>query len=232
VVNKVATEALKLALEAKTGIKQLAQAETATGEGLLSQEALQAYEGHYATMAGVVDITKKSDYLRAEVMDTSLRLEPRPDDQLGLRYRLLGIIPISLGEMDQLGISRATVAGREIVKANMNGQDLLVGERIHPVPIPEALQRRVGEYEIVNAGDDAVLVDRIRLRQDNGLFLVEYALPLFSDRRMSFAIAPISDSEAVISGLGRGMGETIRSVNVGGEEMIHYSGYILKRRQK
>ncbi len=231
VVNKVTTEALKLALEAKAGIKQPARAETTSGEGLLSQEALQTFEGRYATMAGVVGITKKSDYLRAEIMNTSLRLVPRPDGMLGLRYRLLGFIPVSLGELDHVGISRATVAGREIVKANMNGQEILVGERINPVPIPAAWQKRVGEYEIINAGSDAVLADRIRLCQDNGLLLVEYAMPLFTKKRMSLAIAPLSNSEAVICGLGRGMGETIRIVNVGGEEMLQYSGYLLKRRQ-
>ncbi len=233
VVNKLATEALKLALEAKSGIKQPEQAETTgRGEGSLTQEELQSYEGRYTTMAGVVDITKKLDYLRAKIMDATLRLVPRPDGLLGLQFRLLGMIPISLGELDKVGISRAMVAGREVVKATMNGQELLVGERLKPVPIPEALQKKVGEYEIVNAGDDAVLVDKIHLRQDCGLLLVEYGLPLFTDKMMSFAITPLSDSEAIISGLGRGMGETIRIVTVDGEEMIRYSGYLLRKRQK
>jgi hypothetical protein len=45
-------------------------------------------------------------------------------------------------------------------------------------------------------------------------------------------IAPFSESEAVVCGLGRGMGETIRMVKVGGEEIFQYSGYIFKRKQK
>ncbi|MBC7962211.1 MAG: beta-lactamase family protein [Steroidobacteraceae bacterium] len=232
VVNKLATELLKLALEAKTGIKQPEQAKTAAGEGSMSQDELKAYEGRYATMAGVVGITKKSDYLRAEVMGTSLRLVPRPDGLLGLRYSLLGIFPVSLGELNRLGLSRATLAGREIVKANMNGQELLVGERINSLPIPEAWQKRVGEYEIVNAGDDAILIDRVRVYQENGLLLVEYGMPLFTDRRLNFALAPLSDSEVLICGLGRGMGETIRAVKVNGEELFRFSGYLFRKKQK
>jgi len=232
VVNEVATETLKLALETKTGIKQPEQSKTPAGENSLSQETLQSYEGRYATMAGIVGVTKKSDYLRADFMDTSLRLVPRSDGLFGLQYRLLGLLPISLGELDHVGISKATVLGHEIIKAKMSKQELLVGERLHPAPLPEVWQKRAGEYEIVNAGDDAALLDQIRFRLDNGLFLVEYGMPIFSDGRMSLAIAPISDSEAVISGLGRGMGETIRVVNVGGEEMLLYSGYLLKKRQK
>ncbi|MBI5592668.1 MAG: beta-lactamase family protein [Deltaproteobacteria bacterium] len=232
VVNKLAAEALKLALEAKSGIKQPDQSKAPVGEGSMSQEALKAYEGRYATMAGVIGITKKSDYLQAYLMNNSFRLVPRPDGLLGLQYRLLGIIPISLGELDQVGISRATVAGREIVKASMNGQEVLVGERITPVPISEAWQTRVGEYEIANAGDDAILVDKIRLRRDNGLLQLEYAMPLFIDGRMSIAIAPLSDKEALIYGLGRGMGETIRVVTVGGEERLQYSGYLFKKKRE
>ncbi len=231
VVNKVATELLKLALEVKSGIKQPEKTEPAAGEGSFSMEELQAYEGNYATMAGVVGITRKSDYLTAGIMGNSLRLVPRADGLLGLQYRLLGIIPISLGELDRIGISRTRVNGREIVKANMNGQELLVGERINPAPIPVEWQSRLGEYEIVNAGDDAVMVDGIRVRLERGVLMVEYSMPLFADQRMTVAIVPVSASEAVISGLGRGMGETIRIVEVGGEEMIRYSGYLLKKRK-
>ena len=230
-VNKLATELLKLALEAKTGIKQPDKKEH-IAEGSFSQKELKAYEGNYATMAGVIGITKKSDYLQADVMGTTLRLVPRIDGQLGLRYKLLSLIPISLGDLDKVGISRATLEGREIVKAGMNGQELLLGERIKPVPIPESLQKRVGEYEIANAGDDAILFDKIRVRLDKGLLLVEYGMPLFTDKKMSIAISPLSDRELMINGLGRGMGETIRIVNVDGEEMIQYSGYLLRKRKR
>jgi CubicO group peptidase (beta-lactamase class C family) len=229
VVNTVAIETLKLALEAKTGIAQPQPTDAGVDDGSLPWTELQAYEGHYATMAGVVGVSNEGDHLRAEVMNTPLSLVPRSDGLLGLRYRLLGLIPISLGNLEQVGISRDTVSRREIVKATMNGQELLVGERIKPSPIPESWQKRVGEYEIVNAGNDAVLVEKVRLRQDKGLLLVEYAMPLFVDGRMSLAITPLSGSEAVICGLGRGAGETVRAVTVGGEEMLQYSGYMLRK---
>jgi hypothetical protein len=231
VVSKVATEALKLAFEAKSGIRQSTQKlQSAVAEGTLPQEALQAYEGRYATIAGVVNVTKKSDYLRAEVMDTALRLVPRADGLLGLQYKLLGLFPISLGQMDYGGFSIARVAGRDILKVRSQGRELLLGERINPVTVHEAWRKRIGEYVISNAGDDAVIVDKIRLRLDNGLLMVEYAMPVFDDKKMSLAIAPLSDSEALICGLGRNMGETIRVVTVGGEELLQYSGYLLRKK--
>ncbi|HTP26905.1 MAG TPA: serine hydrolase domain-containing protein [Anaeromyxobacteraceae bacterium] len=229
VVNKAAIEALKLALEAKTGIKRPVQAKTATGERALAQDALQKYEGRYATVFGVVNVTRGSGYLRTEIMGTSFRLVPRPDGMLGLQRRLLGI-RINLGQLGRIGISQATIDGRVIVKTSMDGEEVLVGERIRAVPIPGAWQKRAGEYEIVNAGDDAALIDKIRLRQDNGLLLVEFSSPL-SAGWASRAIMPLSDSEALFNGLGRGMGETIRSVSSGGEELLQYSGYLLRKKQ-
>ncbi len=230
VVNNVATETLKLALEAKSGIRQPEKTDAAKGEGSMSQEALQAYEGRYATIAGVVPVSKKSDYLRAEAFGASFRLVPRPDGLLGMRYKLLGLIPISLGELDHIGLSLAKVADREILKARSGDQELLVGERIRPVPLSGKMLQRTGDYEIANRGEDAVIFDNVRVREEAGLLIVDYAMPLFSDGRMSFAIYPLSDSEALTYGLGRGMGETIRAVTVDGVERLLFSGYQLRKK--
>jgi len=100
VVGKVAAEALKLALEAKTGDRQPEREKPEGGEGSLSQEALQRYEGWYATPVGAVSVRKTSGGLRADVMNRTLRLIPRADGSLGLQYRLLGLFPIRIEELD------------------------------------------------------------------------------------------------------------------------------------
>ncbi len=107
-----------------------------------------------------------------------------------------------------------------------------MGERIQPVPIPEPWQRRLGKYEITNAGDDHILVEGIGLRDDAGLLVIDLAMPLFFKGKLNFALKPISDTEAVSYGLGRGMGETIEVVTVGKEELLRYSGYLLRKRRE
>ncbi len=231
VVGNVATEALKLAFEAKSGIRQHAQKQVKPRTGSLPKENLQAFEGRYATIAGVINVTRQADYLRTEVMGKAVRLVPRVDGLLGLQYRLLGLFPISLGQMDYDGFSVACVAGHDILNVRSLGQELLLGERIKLVPIPEKWVRRTGEYEIINRDDDAVLIDNLCLRQDNGLLIMDYTVPLFLDGRMGKAITPLSDTEAITYGLGRNMGETIRVVNVGGEELLRYSGYLLRKKR-
>ena len=230
VVDKAATEALVLALEAKTGNRQPEREKPKRGEGSLSQEALQRYEGWYATLIGPVNVHKTSGGLRADVMNRTLRLIPRPDGSLGLEYRLLGLFPIRIEELDGIGISRADVAGREILAARMKGREFAIGERIRPVPVPAEWLGRTGEYEIANPGEDAVLPEKMRLRADGGFLFADYSIPLLFPGTMCFAVAPVSETEAIIRGIGRGMGETIRVVTVNGENMLSHSGYLLRKR--
>ncbi|HEY6838930.1 MAG TPA: serine hydrolase domain-containing protein [Geobacteraceae bacterium] len=262
VVSRVATETLKLALEAKAGITQPKREEQAEGKvepqsevkdepapgrgeplgkgapreaqrkGPLTPEELKAFEGRYATIAGVVSVVAGTDYLDAEVLGRSIRLVSRPDGLLAMRYKVLGFFPVGLGELEHVGIGRASVDGRDILKAVADGKEILVGERLKPVPIPEKWLARVGGYEIANPGDDVVLVENIRLRNDKGLLTVEYAMPLFLREPVSLALSPLSDSEAVIEGLGRGKGETIRVVAAEGKEYLAYGGYLLRKRQE
>jgi CubicO group peptidase (beta-lactamase class C family) len=232
VVGKVAAEALKLSLEAKTGEREPKREKPEGGDGFLSPEALQRYEGWYATPAGAVNVRDTWGGLRASVMNRTLHLIPRADGSLGLQYRLLGLFPLRIEELDGVGISRADVAGREILAARMHGREFPIGERMRPVPVPAQWLGRTGEYEIANLGDDAVLLEKLRLRSEGGFLFVDYSIPLLFPGTMSFVIAPASNDEAVIRGFGRGMGETIRAVTVNGENMLSYSGYLLRKRGK
>ena len=227
VVNKIATEALKLAIVAKTGLKQ-PEAEPVITGGFLSQEELHAYEGSYATLAGLGKMTANAGYLQAELLDKSFRLVPREDKKLQLQYRLLGLIPIDLDEVGRFGVSRKLVAGHEILTASDGKQEMLVGEKIAPAPIPPAWQQRIGRYEIVDSDEDALLIADLSLREQDGLLIVEYTMPEFSKVKISMVMQPLSDNEAIISGLGRGMGETVQVVNDNGAERLVYAGYHLK----
>jgi hypothetical protein len=232
VVNTVATEALKLALEAKAGIQQPNRKKPEEDRSTLTSAQLDAYRGRYATLMGLVEITGPPDHLRAEALNTTFRLVPTSDGQLGLRYKLLGLIPISLGGLDYIGISRALVAGHDILYARFGEQELLIGEKLAPKAIPETWKNRTGEYEIANAGNDFLIIDNIRLRYKDDLLLLEFSMPLISNMTVRYALEPVSGVEAVISGLGGHMGETIQAVSINGKEALRYSGYVLERRKR
>jgi len=229
VVHRAAATALKLALEAKAGIRQPARVQIPDAERAAPPGSAPALAGRYASRAGLVEIRETGSGLRAEVMHRTFSLVPRADGLFALRYKVLGIFPVGLGTLDDVGVGREEVGGREILAARLDGKEFVVGDRIRPVPIPARWRERLGTYEIANPGDDFVLLERMRLREENGTLLVDYAMPSFFDGTMSMALAPLSDSEAVFCGLGRGLGETVRAVTVQGEERLRYSGYLLRR---
>ncbi len=228
VVHNLATESLKLALEVKAGIGQPKKAKK-PAELLVSQKKLQSYDGRYDTMAGIADITAEQGYLRVKALNKNLRLIPRADGLFHPEYRLLGLLPVSLGRLGELGISGEVVQGHRILVGHAEGQKFLIGEQLEPVSIPQSWLRRIGKYRCINRGDDPVLISKGRLRQDGGFLRVEYSLPLFTDRTMSVVVKPISDSAALVYGLGSGKGGTIRVVDRGGEELLQYSGYLFRK---
>jgi CubicO group peptidase (beta-lactamase class C family) len=231
VVNKIATDTLKLAVETKTGRKQPEAEPVITGK-FLTREELHAYEGSYATLAGFGKMTADGDSLQAELLDQSFRLVPREDKKLQLQYRLLGLLPIDMGEIGQYGLSRQLVAGHEILTVSDGEQEILVGEKIAPVPISAAWRQRVGQYEIVDSDEDALLIADLALREEDGLLIVEYTLPEFGKEKISMVVQPLSDNEAILAGLGRGLGETVRVVSNNGAEQLVYAGYHLKPLRK
>jgi CubicO group peptidase (beta-lactamase class C family) len=271
-VNQVAVETLKLALEAKAGITQAplprksssaeekerrqqlrraleaqygAQQPRAGSEGLTAEEVkagereerkpltpaeLQAYEGVYDTAAGVAKLTKKGDYLEVELRGRSVRLIPSPDGLLEMEDRTAGLFPISPDTRGRVCLDKETIGGHDILKGILDGREYRVAERLKPAAIPPAWQQRAGAYEIVNSGDDTLPIAAVRLNAGDDLLTLEYTTLLSSDQPLNLVLTPLSETEAVIAGLGRGKGETIRVITRGDGELLAYSGYLLRKR--
>jgi CubicO group peptidase (beta-lactamase class C family) len=232
-VNKIASESLKLALEAKAGIAPPSRPAAPDSAGSLSREDQDRYAGYYATALGLARVTPNGGRLRAEVSGKSFDLAPRPGGELGVRYRLFGIFPVAPEALAQFGLSRAVVSGREVLLVGSRGQKLIFGERIAPAPIPDAWLRRTGEYEVANGVGDELHAG-IEVRQRDGFLTVELSFTIPSIGSLTLALAPLSDSEAIVTGLGMspGAGETVRAVMVDGEECLAFSGYLARRRTK
>jgi hypothetical protein len=164
------------------------------------------------------------------VFGKKIRLVKASDGRFYPRYKLLGIIPVNLGDFGEIGISKAEVDGHDVLKINYKGNDFLFGERIAQVPISDKWLERLGEYEIIDANDNifALKIKKISLENDNGLLVGKIKL---DGETGKIPFKPVSDDEAIIYGLGRDMGETAVVINENGAETIRLSGYLLKKKQ-
>ena len=230
VVNRLAQRALALALEAKTGIRQPAPEPTPPLTPAPWPEAdLQALVGDYTTVAGYVRVTRDGTALQAEIAGRALQLIPMANGELRLRYQLLGLLPLSLGELDRLALQRRTVAGREVLVARIGQQTLPVGERLPPAQPQPALAGFTGTYVPELAPGEYGTVSQVQVTLEHGRLLARLATRDEPDAPVKFVLQPLSDREAMVLGTLADAGEVVRLQPGGAPPTFVASGYRWRR---
>ena len=184
--------------------------------------------GSYATGLGMVAIRPKSDKLCACVADATLDLIPMPDGWYGVHPDSVDSLPKRQRALGKLRFATREIDGREVIIAKRDGKEVLLGEKMQDIPVPEVWRRRVGPYELLNPDADFPLVEPTVWYRDGKLGM-SYRMPVLTDATISVPLQPISDTEAIILGLGRTRGETLRAFIEDGEEHLRYSGFIGRR---
>lgn len=231
-VDHIATETLALALEAKTGLLRPERRKTQWSDQALAPAALQDFVGDYTTVVGLLRIRTDGKTLQAEALGHRFDLRPRSDGTLGLQYAMLGLIPMDLGALGDMGFDRRTVEGREVLVARAGAHTMLLGQRLGPAVSLGAWQQRLGDYEITNLEGDAQSIERIRLVEDQGLLIAELSAKDTPDKTLRTVLQPLNDNAVLALGPLADAGETIRVVRVHGEEHLAYSGYLARRKDR
>lgn len=203
VVSRIAQRALALMLEAQTGRRQVPAAPgfvPATVQWTAAQR--QACIGDYITPAGVVVIQADGDALTAQLDGRTLRLLEGADGRLGLRYRLGGILTISLGVLEQIGVQCTVLGGVKVLVAHLDGQTLRVGARLPaPPPLPASAQALTGSYEPVLAPGEAATMERVVVEAKQGaLWATVTTVPALGHQSVGLPLHLVSDTEARLPG--------------------------------
>ncbi len=229
VVNKVATETLRLALEAKTGIREPVRPPPTLADGPIPPTLVHEFVGDYATQIGHVRVYARGPGLRADVVDRTFRMVPREDGLLALRYKWLGLVDIDLGSLADVGLARRRVAGRDVVVAQAGADELLVGEKLEPVATPPAWLERIGDYEITNLGTDHPFFARLALTGDAGRLFLELAVTQAPNVEVALPLEALDNRTARVRGLGRGLGDVVVAIDTPDGPRLRYSGYLLQK---
>lgn len=228
-VDRIATETLKLALEAKAGVRQPARQKVLPADPPWPAEQLRPYVGDYTTVLGHLRIRPDGERLRADLLGRSFALVPRSDGRIGIEYALLGLLRVDLGALGEIGFSRRQVDGHDVLVAELGRQEMLVGERIQPPTDAGRWRQRVGGYRIVNAGDDHTFVDRVALIEERGFLLAELVMTDQGGPPARLPLRIVSDNEALLLGPLADGGGTLRCRPAGDKEQCAFAGYILER---
>ena len=232
VVADAAVKLMKLAVEAKTGIKQNFDnvVKKAPVDKNPEDAKLKRFEGKFATWLGLIDVKRNGSQLQAKLSGWNFDLIPHTDGKYSIEFNLFGLIPIRhlLGiDLDNVLLAVEDVGEHSAVVMTFKGRDQILGSRVTPKPIPEIWLARLGDMEVTNPDEYLKFRDN-KLEVIDGILVMSYKLkmPMLPEQRSAVPIMPVSDTEAIVLGLGRGMSETIRIVNKGDYEAIEYSGYV------
>ena len=184
--------------------------------------------GDYATDFGLISIRPKDAKLCACIVEETFDLIPYPKGWFGLGAEAVGSLPGALRPLAAMQFQTQAIDGREVVVAKRGEQQVVMGEKVPDAPIPDAWLKRVGRYELLNP-DDGFPLTEPSLKLKDGHLCMSYRLPSLSTETTQVPLRPISDTEAIILGLGRTRGETLRAFMVDGEERLRYSGFVGRR---
>ena len=233
-VARIATEAMRLALEVKglrepRGREASAPAKPAPAKPVASWKA---FEGRYQTRAGVLDLAVGDD-LEASLLGRRVRLVDEGGGWSSPRYLLLGSMPLDLGGMGDVRFAFAEVAGRRVIVRDEHGHRSRFGVRIAPSPIHAAWRDRLGEYDLTNEKLARISFrnsPNVELGIDGEHLVLTFYPNLQPAIELSWAVRTLSDDEALCEGLVDYLGgETLRIVRVDGRERITLSGYEFER---
>ena len=186
-------------------------------------------EGKYATDFGLISIRAKDAELCACMVEKTFDLIPYPNGWFGASQDALAEFPRSLKPLGQMRFRSERIGDREVVVGQFKDKKILIGEKVPATEVPETWLQRVGDYEVLNP-DRQFPVTEPRLKMQDGQLCMSYKMPRLSDKTIQVPLRPISDSEAIVLGIGRSRGETLRAVTVDGEEALRYSGFVGQKR--
>lgn len=230
--SKIGKEALKLALEAKTG-ETIAKKDIPIEppDQMASEEMLQSFAGRYATLDMLGAVTLKNKKLEASFEKYNFQLIPSSNGSFGVERRFLRIFPLKkLGrlELAKLRVGRTDFDGRELLTVHYDNKHWFSAEKLSRSPLPPAWEKALGKYKILNPDPDGS-PEAVKLSKKEGVLELSYNYPLWHSGRSKLYLKPISETAAITAGIGRNSGETLRLVDIDGENGLAIWGYTMKK---
>lgn len=184
------------------------------------------FVGVYATQLGLMQVERSHSGLKARVLRQWFDLTYHVDGSLTLGMKILGI-PVELPIFKELYLSSDILDGNRMLNIRVKG--ILIGpdEKIRPSEPHEAWLARSGSYVQVN-GEPKPQFQGFRLGVDKatGLFCLSQKR---DGKWLDYPLKTISDTEAILDGKGRNLGETLKVVDDSKRLLLFFDGLLLER---
>jgi CubicO group peptidase (beta-lactamase class C family) len=187
--------------------------------------AAETPSGRYATDLGLLIIDPEDPKLCACIIDRMLDMVRYEDGSLGLTSDSAANLPHGYQVLGELRFRSRQQGGKEVLVAEQGGKEFVLGTHIDSHSWGEEWKKRIGKYRTLNP-DGPFSIQDLQLAEKDGVLCLRYKIPHLTDRPIQVPLKPISSDEAIIEGLGRGRGETVRIVEIDGKQCLRFSGYM------
>jgi CubicO group peptidase (beta-lactamase class C family) len=196
--------------------------------------------GYYAGGNGLVQVSRSRNRLTTTFTGIPVTLIPREDNTLGIEFKLLGLFPLAAETFGKMQLVPATIQNRSLLAFQILGVTLDIMEKVTPEPVPAEWTARAGSYEVIDSIPGDFTSDKVKqmfslnntqLIKDkkSGFFCLD--LKMFSSQ-LKIALKPVSSSEMITCGIGRGSGVTLRAFSKDGDDYLTAYGYTLRKIRK
>ncbi|MBP9886530.1 MAG: beta-lactamase family protein [Leptospiraceae bacterium] len=225
-VHSVAKRSLEISLETKVGYKK-----SWSSKGQAKPVDMKSYEGTYQN-GNLLDVYVEDGKVFSKLTTgAKFMLPDRENEWQRASVKLFGLFTINPGS---LLMKFKTVGNDKLLYIKSGGTVLLWGSKILPFTekISPAWKNRLGKYKILNDDlEHSSMLEKPELKlEDDFLVFENNGIPAaHMEFKQKLALTVINDTEAIVSGLGRGKGDTISVKNSNGKEVLTYSGYEMEK---
>jgi CubicO group peptidase (beta-lactamase class C family) len=199
-------------------------------QNIMDKTCVGNLAGYCASLDGLAEIKGTDGIFHANIGGNILELKKKETGEYSARYLLGGFFPLELPSLQGRSFSVLQIEGEDILALRENDGKLYpFGLKIQIRHPNSVWKERAGWYRILNRNKIFQAFEGIRLDSKDDMLLLSYFAPHVSNERTVLYLDPVSDDEAVISGIGQYLGETLQVRNSAEGERIYYSGFELMK---
>jgi CubicO group peptidase (beta-lactamase class C family) len=184
----------------------------------------------YATPAGLVLASPRSDGFEMDFADLRFRANPRGDGWFRVRYDLLGVLPIGFSRLNRVAIAPVVLAGEPVMLGFGGDRYVLAGTTLARDPALVRYARFAGRYRLTNPDvlSELAELDGAFLEYADGVLALGYEADFVVSVRPRLPLVEVAENTFVVAGRGANTGEEVRIDASADPTRITYSGYVLE----
>lgn len=230
-LKRLATDAMHYGLAAQNGtypsLYTTREYPRANPLDLNKSELAQQIQGDYASIAGLVQIRQKGKSLTMNTLGRDLDLVAGSAGSVKPEYRLMGMSFTLPGDYSMMNIYPQAIAGRDLLVGDIEGEKVLLGEKVSRSEYPKSLESYFGRWVPAEpAATVLVEIAGIEVHKKKGY--LTSSLSTTSGTTLHYPLQALGHDVAVAMGVGPQLGEYFRFYREQGQPRLDYSGLVFK----